>query len=154
MADDIRQLLELHREAPFKLASLIAGRAEEALRRNPETAKWSVLEVVAHMAEDELATSWRYRQMLESPGVPLAGFNQDEWARRGRYAEWDLREALEMFRLLRHANVRLLERLTEEEWQRWGTHAERGRLTVADLAGHMNGHDTRHMAQIERILEG
>ena len=42
--------------------------------------------------------------------------------------------------------------LTEEEWQRWGTHAERGRLTVAELAGHMLNHDANHIEQIRRIL--
>jgi len=154
MADDIRQILDTQREAPLKLATLIAGRAEEALRRNPAAGKWSALEVVAHMAEDELASSWRYRQMVENPGATLPGFDQDEWARRGKYAEWDLREALEMFRLLRQANLRLLEGLTEIEWKSWGTHAERGRMTVADLAGHMTAHDARHMEQIERILAG
>jgi uncharacterized damage-inducible protein DinB len=152
MGENIKLVLETQREAPLKLATLIAGKAEDALRRAPAPGKWSVVEVIAHMAEDELSSSWRYRQMLENPGVMLAGFDQDEWARRGKYAEWDLRDALEMFRLLREANVRLLAALPQEEWSRWGTHAERGRLTVADLAGHMNGHDARHMAQIERIL--
>jgi hypothetical protein len=153
MAEDINRILDIQREAPLKLATLIAGKSEDALRQAPAPGKWSVVEVIAHLAEDELATSWRYRQMLENPGVPLPAFDQDEWARRGRYAEWDLRDALEMFRLLREANMRLLARLTEEECARWGTHTERGRLTVAALAGHMNGHDARHLAQIESIIE-
>ena len=152
MAEDVKQALETQREAPMKLATLIAGKAEAALRRAPAPGKWSVVEVIAHMAEDELATSWRYRQMLEHIGTPLPGFDQDEWARRGKYAEWDLRDALELFRMLRAANVRLLEGLTEDEWARWGTHAERGRLTVAELARHMTGHDARHMEQIARNL--
>jgi len=152
MGSNINQILEKQRDAAPDLASLIAGKAEPALRRAPAPGKWSVVEVIAHMAEDELASSWRYRQMLENPGVPLAGFDQDEWARRGQYAKWDLRDALEMFRLLRAANVRLLEGLTEDEWARWGTHTERGRVTVAELAEHMTGHDERHMQQIVRIL--
>ncbi|MEO8368214.1 MAG: DinB family protein [Candidatus Solibacter sp.] len=147
-------ILELQREAPVKLALLIAGKSEAALRHAPAPGKWSVVEVVAHLAEDELSSSWRYRQMLENPGSALAGFDQDEWARRGQYAQWDLRDALEMFRLLRAANVRLLAGLKEDEWSLWGTHSERGRMTVAELAAHMNKHDARHMAQIERILAG
>jgi uncharacterized damage-inducible protein DinB len=152
MPEDRNQVLNTQREAPVRLATLIAGKAAAALRRAPAPGKWSVVQVIAHLAEDELTSSWRYRQMLENPGVALAGFDQDEWARRGKYAEWDLRDALELFRMLREANVRLLEGLSEDEWTRWGTHAERGRVTVADLAAHMNGHDARHMAQIERIL--
>ena len=152
MGSNINQILELQREAPVKLATLIAGKSEDALRRTPAPGKWSVVEVIAHMAEDELASSWRYRQMLEHPGIALPSFDQDEWARRGNYPSWDLADALDMFRLLRQANVRLLSGLTDEEWDRWGTHAERGRMTVADLARHMPEHDARHLAQIERAL--
>ncbi len=104
MADDLKQVIDRQREAPVNLAALIAGKAHDTLRRAPAPGKWSIVEVIAHLAEDELASSWRYRQMLEHPGVELAGFDQDEWARRGKYREWDLRDALEMFRLLRAAN--------------------------------------------------
>ena len=152
MTEDMNRVLEAQRGAALDLASLIAGKSEYTLRRAPAPGKWSVVAIIAHMAEDELTSSWRYRQMLENPGVALAGFDQDEWARRGKYGEWDLRDALEMFRMLRDANIRLLAGLTDDEWSRWGTHAERGRITVEDLARHMTGHDERHMAQIERIL--
>ena len=140
------------REAPATLAKLIASAPEGALRQPTAPGKWSVVAVLAHLAEDELSSSWRYRQMLEHPGVALPGFNQDEWARRGDYQSWDAHEALEMFRLLREANLRLLAGLTAEEWQSWGVHTERGRITVADLAGHMPGHDANHIEQIRRAL--
>jgi uncharacterized damage-inducible protein DinB len=142
------------REAPAQLARLIAGVPESILRRPPAPGKWSVVAILAHLAEDELSSSWRYRQMLEKPGADLDSFDQEEWARRGNYDSWNPREAIEMFRLLREANVKLLARLTEEEWQRWGTHTERGRMTVAELAGHMPDHDAKHMEQIRRILHG
>lgn len=105
------------------------------------------------MAEDELVSSWRYRQMLEHPGAALSGFDQDLWARLGDYEAWTTRDALEMFRLLREANLRLFTRLTAEEWQRYGIHAERGRITVEDLARHMAAHDLNHVHQVRRLLE-
>src|SRR5215471_7755748 len=103
MGSELDQILEMQRHAALDLAALIAGKAEGALRRVPAAGKWSVVEIIAHMAEDELSSSWRYRQMIENPGVQLGGFDQNEWAIRGRYAQWDLRDALEMFRLLRAA---------------------------------------------------
>ena len=109
--------------------------------------------ILAHLAEAELTASWRYRQMLERPGTPLSAYDQDEWARRGDYNSWEPHEALGMFRLLRVANLRLLSGLTAEEWQRFGVHAERGRITVADLAIHMAGHDAGHIDQIRRIVQ-
>ena len=141
----------MQRAAPDAFAGLIEG----APRRPPEPAagKWSVRAILAHMAEDELVSSWRYRQMIENSGATLLGFDQDEWARLGDYESWNAREALEMFRLLREANLRMLDSLTAEEWQRHGIHAERGRITVEGLARHMAGHDENHIMQVRRLLE-
>jgi len=152
MPDADETTLAKQREAPAALARLIADVPESILRRPPAPGKWSVVAVLAHLAEDELSSSWRYRQMLEKPGAALDSFDQEDWARRGQYDSWDPHEAIAMFRLLREANVRLLARLTPEEWQRWGTHTERGRMTVAELASHMPDHDAKHMEQIRRIL--
>jgi len=144
--------IEMQRAAPRRLAPLIAGVTDEKLRRRPASGKWSTVEILAHLAEDELATSWRYRQMIEHPGETLLGFDQDEWARRGDYALWKAGEALELFRLLREANLRFLATLSPEEWESAGNHAERGRLTVRELARHMAAHDINHILQIEQQL--
>jgi hypothetical protein len=147
-----KDALALQREAPPALERLIAGVSEERLRRQPSPKKWSVVEILAHLAEDELSSSWRYRQMIEHNGEQLLGFDQDEWARLGNYCSWNAREALEMFRLLREANLRMLAQLSAEQWECGGIHSERGRLTVRELAIHMAAHDINHIKQIERLL--
>jgi len=147
-----KDVLEMQREAPTTVARLIAGIPEEKLLRGPAPKKWSVVEIIAHLAEDELSSSWRYRQMIEHDGAELLGFDQDEWARLGDYRSWSAHDALEMFRLLREANLRMLDMLSPDEWERTGKHAERGRLTVRVLASHMAAHDINHMQQIDRLL--
>ena len=144
--------LDMQRETPGVIARLIEGLPEDRLKHKPEPQKWSILEIVAHLAEDELVTSWRYRQMLETPGCTLAGFDQNLWEHLGKYGTWPMQEALDMFRLLRNANLRLLRNLSPVQWQAFGVHAERGRITVHDLAVHMAGHDLNHVEQIHRIL--
>jgi hypothetical protein len=144
--------LAMQADAPRVLSAMIVGAAEEKLRARPAPEKWSVNEILAHLAEDELTSTWRYRQMIENPGVELAGFDQDLWARLGDYIAWTPAEALEMFRLLRDANLRMLRGLTAEQWECHGTHAERGRMTVRGLARHMAAHDCNHIDQIRRIL--
>lgn len=144
--------LALQAETPAILAELIRGVPQVKLTRSPAPGKWSVVEIVAHLAEDELTSSWRYRQMLEQDGVALAGFDQDLWAKLGNYSAWSAEEALEMFRLLREANLRMLRVLSPQQWQRSGIHAERGKITVRDLARHMAGHDRNHLDQIRKIL--
>ncbi len=144
--------MAMQRDAPATLARLIERVPTETLKQSPAPGKWSIAAILAHLAEDELASSWRYRQMIENNGTPLSGFDQELWARLGDYDSWDPRVALEMFRLLREANLRMLTNLTPEEWQRFGMHSERGRMTVKDLAAQMAGHDMNHIEQVRRIL--
>jgi len=145
--------IAMQREAPVTLAGLVDGTPDELLCRRPTSGKWSICAILAHLAEDELVSSWRYRQMIEHSGATLAGFDQDVWARLGDYDKWTPRDALEMFRLLRMANLRMFDQLTPEEWLGSGVHAERGLITVKDLAIHMAGHDMNHIEQIRRLLE-
>ena len=149
-----KDFLAMQKAAIGTLTRLVDAIPNQTIRRRPAPQKWSILEIIAHLAEDELTTSWRYRQMIELPGVALLGFDQNMWAALGDYNSWDAREALDMFRLLREANLRLLSRLTPAQWDCEGNHSERGRMTVRDLARHMAAHDINHIIQIERILGG
>lgn len=147
-----KDALELQRQTTAILAELVEKATHEQLAAQPGKDKWSVGEILAHLAEDEIASAWRYRQMVEHSGLQLEGFDQELWARLGDYASRVPRESLELFRLLRNANLQFLEKLTPEQWECFGIHAERGRMTIRDLAGHMAGHDANHMEQIRAIL--
>ena len=142
----------MQREAPRTLTALITGVPEARLKTQPAPGKWSVTEIIAHMAEDELISSWRYRQMIEHDTPELRDFDQDLWATLGDYASWTPAEALEMFRLLREANLRMFAKLTPTQWERTGIHAERGKITVRGQCTHMAAHDINHIEQVRRIL--
>lgn len=144
--------LAIQRKTPATLARFIYGASVQQLGYRPSPDKWSIVEILAHLAEDELVTSWRYRQMIEHDGETLPGFDQELWARLGNYTKWNVRDALELFRLLREANLRMLDALLPEEWKRSGNHVERGKLTVRELVRHMAAHDVNHIKQIERLL--
>lgn len=139
-------------ETPGILADLVRDAPQETLKQAQPAGKWSIAAILAHLAEDELVSSWRYRQMIENSGSALTAFDQDEWARLGGYDSWGPREALELFRLLREANLRMFAKLTPEEWECFGVHAERGRMTVRELAFQMAGHDRNHLEQIKKLL--
>jgi DinB superfamily len=147
-----RDALVMQSESVRLLTELIRGVDIARLTARPAPGKWSIREILAHLAEDELTTAWRYRQMIENPGVALAGFDQDLWARLGDYSSWAPEDALQMFRLLRTANLRMLAGLTPQQWECHGMHAERGRISVQSLAEHMAGHDRKHIDQIAGIL--
>ncbi len=144
--------LSIQAQTAAKLNRLTTELSEQQLLFRPAAEKWAVIEILAHLAEDEVAASWRYRQMIERDGAVLAGLDQELWARVGDYRRWKSKEAVELFRLMRQANLRMLRSLSPAQWERSGEHAERGRLTARDLARHMAAHDINHIRQIERIL--
>jgi hypothetical protein len=144
--------LEMQAQTPNILAELVGTVSDARLSERPGPGKWSVGEILAHLAEDEIATAWRYRQMVEHSGIDLPGFDQDLWAKIGNYGGRVPQESLALFKLLRGANLEFLRRLNGEQWNCFGIHAERGRITVVELAAHMAGHDANHVEQIRRIL--
>jgi hypothetical protein len=144
--------LIMQSEMPRLLAELLVGVPREKLATRPAPGKWSIGEIVAHLSETEWAASWRYRQMIEHPGIALPGYDQDLWERLGDYSSRTLEDSLQTFQWLRTANLRMFARLTPEQWESHGVHAERGPMTVRNLAAQMAGHDRNHLEQIERIL--
>jgi len=130
---------------------LIEGLSAAELARRPAPEKWSIQEIVAHLADDELVGGYRLRMILSSPGTAIQAFDQDTWARTGRYDRTDVRSSLEIFRVLRRANLALLRSLRAEEWELSGVHAERGVESIRDIAMYFAGHDINHFKQIEAI---
>ena len=148
---DGMDFLALLAEAPGRLASLIEGLSDDQLSRPPSPGKWSIREIVAHLADDELVGAYRYRLILSAPGTAIQAFDQDLWASAGRYADRDVRSSLELFRILRQANLELLYSLSPEQWGMAGVHAERGVESIRDMARYFAGHDINHFKQIEAI---
>src|ERR1044072_3821192 len=144
--------LLLQAKAPDILTSLVEGLSSEDLGRRPAPLKWSIREIVAHLADDELVGAYRMRLILSSPGTVIQAFDQDVWARTGRYGTADVKESLVLYRVLRHQNLKLLHSLNSEEWDMFGVHAERGVESLRDIAMYFAGHEINHFRQIESIL--
>ena len=136
-----------------RLAKLLKGVPAAKLRKRPAPDKWSVAEIVTHLADAEIAYSWRIRFILGAPGSPIQGFDQDGWVEAMHYAKRDPRQSLEQFRVLRETNVALYKRLTPEQWKHSGMHSERGKESVEHIVMLLAGHDLNHLAQIEGILK-
>ena len=144
--------LRVQAATPKRLAAVMRRASPAKLRKRPAPDKWSVAEILAHLADAEVVTSWRYRSILGSPGTPIQAYDQDAWATAGHYAKRDARRSLEQFRAFREANLALLKSLTPEQWKHCGMHAERGEESVERVTLMMAGHDINHLEQIEAIL--
>ena len=144
--------LRLQAAAPARLQKLLKGVSSAKARQRPAPGKWSIREIVAHIADAELVGGYRIRAILGAPGTQVIGFDQDVWVTALHYDKRDLKESLEQYRMLRKANLRLLQSLTPEQWKHYGIHNERGQENVETIAKMFAGHDINHFQQIERIL--
>jgi DinB superfamily len=134
------------------LARLVKGVSASKLRKRPAPEQWSVIEILAHLADSEVVCGWRLRAIVGAPGTPIEAYDQNAWAAAGHYATRDPNQCIEQFRAMRKANLSLLNSLTPEQWSHCGMHAERGKETVEQIVSLIAGHDLNHVQQIERIL--
>jgi hypothetical protein len=135
-----------------ELVALLGTASPERLRREPEPGEWSPATVVAHLADAELVYSVRIRMTLTADRPYLAAYDEGAWVRRFAELETDARESLARWRALREANLRVLESLEPEEWRLSGLHAERGELSITQIADLMARHDREHASQIRTGL--
>jgi uncharacterized damage-inducible protein DinB len=136
---------------PGKLLRLSRGLTQAQLLRRPAPGKWSIHEIVCHLADTEVANAWRYRMVLAEDEVGLTAWDQDRWAAAHQYRRQDLRLALEQFQALRARNLALLRAVGRKAWARTATHPTFGRLSAGQIAAHLVHHDANHVGQIERI---
>ena len=144
--------LRVQAGTPKKLDRLIKGVPASKLRKRPAPDKWSVGEILAHLADSEIVIGWRLRQILGAPGTPMQAYDQDSWAAAGHYGKRDPRKSAEHFRVAREANLALLKSLTPGQWKHHGMHEERGEETIEHISRMIAGHDINHTKQIERIV--
>ncbi|HMD16555.1 MAG TPA: DinB family protein [Terriglobales bacterium] len=135
-----------------KIARLIKGVPTARLRKRPAPDKWSVAEIVAHLADVEIVIGWRMRSVLGAPGTPVQAYDQNAWVIAGHYEKRDPRKSVELHRVVRAANLALLKSLSPEQWKHYGQHAERGQESIEHIVRMVAGHDINHLGQIERIL--
>lgn len=135
-----------------RLARLLQGVRRARLKRRPAPGKWSIAEVLAHLADSELVNGFRMRLIVGAPGTLVQNFDQDRWAETGKYAKRDPRKSLELFRTIREANIAFYKSLSPAQRKLFGIHSERGKETVEDIFMLFASHDIDHIMQIETIL--
>jgi uncharacterized damage-inducible protein DinB len=135
-----------------RLRELVAGRSQNDLARQPAPGRWSVREILAHLADCEVVAGWRLRSILAASGTTLQAFDQNRWAKAFKYEETPTAESLDLFEVSRRANVRLLRAVDPVALENFGIHEERGRESVAHLIRLYAGHDLNHLRQIEKLL--
>jgi uncharacterized damage-inducible protein DinB len=121
-----------------------------ALEKAAAPGKWSVRQILTHLADTELVFAFRLRQTVAEPHHTVQPFDQDRWA--AQYESYEALTALETFTAVRRWNILFLSGLPKEAFARLMTHPERGTMTLQVVVETMGGHDRNHVKQIESIL--
>jgi uncharacterized damage-inducible protein DinB len=134
-----------------RLTQLTAGLDQAAITRSPAPGKWSIRDILCHLADCEIAFAFRLRQALAENNHVIQPFDQEKWA--GPYALFDSASALAVFSALRDWNCKLIATLSPDSYAKPLTHPERGTMTFRTLVETMGGHDLNHIAQIEAMAK-
>lgn len=145
------RLLAVFGEAPARLARAIDDLGPEELGARVVPGKWSIQEIVCHLADSETCGALRIRLVLAQPGGPLPAYDEKRFAAALAYASFDgelVRETLDLFGRLRSVSKRLFFRAPESAWSRTSRHAEFGDVTLRQLLELYADHGERHLSQI------
>jgi hypothetical protein len=150
---EITALLERFRRGPELLAVVMTGVFGEEEDFVPAPGKWSARQIMAHLADSELVSAHRFRQVLAEENPTLVAFDQEAWARGLDYARRKPKQSLETFRRLRAENYELLSGAPESAFDRAGAHTERGRVTLRDLLEGSARHAESHARQLQEVRD-
>jgi DinB superfamily len=149
-----KETLKVLASTSKQISSLLKGVRKTKLIKRPVEDKWSIAEILGHIADTEIVCSFRIRLILGSNGAPIQGFDQDVWAQYSNYKKQDPAVSLEAYRVNRLRNIHLLKSLPREMWDYYGMHSERGKETVTRVTEMLAGHDINHLNQIRLIIKG
>src|SRR5579863_3556010 len=142
--------LPVTRATPARLRTLVAGLGADKLNAHPAPGKWSVRDILSHLADCEVVFAFRLRQALAQDRHVIQPFDQDDWA--ATYGRYDAHTALATFTAIRQWNLALIAGLTAEDFNKPLNHPERGDMTLRVVIETMGGHDLNHLRQVQAIL--
>ena len=151
MDADVRaELVARYRAGHATLLASLAGIDEAGLDHRPADGGWTPREVVHHTADSEMTAAIRLRRLIAEENPVIAGYDGDTFAERLHYADRPIEPALDSIAAARATTVQILDRLTEAEWARTGTHTESGSYGVERWLEIYAVHCDEHADQIRR----
>jgi len=132
------------------IARLIRNSDAAQLTRAPAPGKWSIRDILCHLADCEITFAFRLRQTIAESHHVIQPFDQDAWS--SPYAKLDARDALDAFTAFRQWNVLFIRAVGAAAESKAVKHPERGEMTFRTIVETMAGHDINHLRQIEKLV--
>jgi hypothetical protein len=145
-------LIEQYRDGYSAISEVLLKITPDELDGRPGPGRWTVREIVHHLADSEMTAAIRLRRLLAEDRPEIKGYDQDEFARRLHY-DRPHETSLELFKYVRSSTAELLDRMAPADWLREGTHSEVGRYTPETWLAIYAPHAHKHAQQI-RVARG
>jgi DinB family protein len=150
---NLADTLERFRRGPELLAVVLTGVFGEETDFTAAPGKWSIRQIVAHLADSEMVGAQRFRKVIAEERPALEAFDQDAWASNLDYARKQPKNSLESFRRVRAENYELLKNVPEAAFEREGVHSERGPVSLRQLLEIYADHAESHARQMQAIRD-
>ena len=147
-SEERKELIRRYRDGYHAVAGAFQGMREDELDRSA-TGEWTPRMIAHHLADSEMTSAIRLRRLIAEDNPVLQGYDEVQFASR-LTSDRPIEPSLEAMRWARESTAQILERLTEDDWRREGTHAESGRYSVEDWLTIYANHGHDHAKQIER----
>lgn len=138
-----RTLIDQYRDGYADVMAALGGATDADLDRRPGPGRWTAREIVHHLADSEMTSAIRLRRLIAEDNPVIVGYDQEQFARLLKY-DRPIAASLAAFKAARETTTEILDRLTEAEWARTGTHSETGPYSVTKwleiYAAHAHGH--------------
>lgn len=144
----VSDLLERFRRGPELVAAALTGAAGPELDYKPSPDKWSIRQIMAHLADSEMVGADRIRRVIAEGDAQMLVYDEKAWAERLDYHRRKPSQALETFRRVRSENHDLLKDMPEDVFERSGTHSVKGKMTLTQVVLMYAEHAEAHAQQI------
>jgi DinB superfamily len=148
-AAERRDLIARYRDGPRVVEEALSQIGEAGLDADAAGEGWTPRQIVHHLADSEMTSAIRLRRLIAEDGPQIQGYDEPEYARR-LYYDRPVGPSLAAMKAARDSTADIVERLTDEEWAREGTHSESGRYTVETWLAIYAAHAHEHAAQMLR----
>jgi hypothetical protein len=143
-----QELIDAYKDGYRVVAEALAGAPEDELDTSPAPGKWTARQIVHHLGDSEMTSAIRLRLLIASPSPRIMGYDQEEFARRLYYNDRPIEASLDAFNAARRSTAEILDRLSEAEWLREGSHSETGAYSVDTWLEIYASHAHAHADQI------
>jgi uncharacterized damage-inducible protein DinB len=140
-----KDLVEQYAAGADRLTEAIVGLSRDDLAALPVPGTWSIQQIVLHVMDSDLISSDRMKRVIAEENPTLIGFDETAFARGLFYEALDAGLAADVFAKNRRLTAEILRRVPEEAFDRFGSHNERGRVTLAQLVQGMIDHLEHHL---------